>query len=87
MSKYDKFWEIAAAKMEEMTAVDDRRYATALIETGDVVVNMALAISAPDLHKRCCQETEKGGLTAEEMSSFPGLSCNFGQKMLQHIQR
>ena len=24
-SKSDKFWEIAAAKIEEMTAVDDRR--------------------------------------------------------------
>ena len=65
-SKYDKFWEIAAAKIEEMTAVDDRRHATASRETGDVVVNMALAISAHHLHKQCCQEVEKAGLTAEE---------------------
>ena len=71
-SKYDKFWEIAAAKIEEMTAVDDRRHATASIETGDVVVNKTLAISTPDLHKKCCQEAEKAGLTAEET---PSLSC------------
>ena len=69
-SKYDKFWKIAAAKIEGMTAVDDRRHATASIETVDVVVHMALAISAPDLHKKCCQEAEKAGLTDEEMPSL-----------------
>ena len=79
-SKYDKFWEILAAKIEEMTAADDRRHATASIETEDIVVNMALAISGPDLQKKCCQETEKAGLTAEETPSFPGLSCNLAKR-------
>ena len=45
---------IAAAKIEETTAADDQRHATASMETGDVVVNMALATSACDLHKKCC---------------------------------
>ena len=49
-SKYDTFWEIAAEKIEEITAVDDRRHATTSMETRDVVVNMALAISAPNPH-------------------------------------
>ena len=76
-SKYDKFWEIAAAKIEEMTALDDRRHATASIETGDVVLNMALAISAPDLHKKCCQEAERAGLTAEETLSLSWFKLQF----------
>ena len=53
-----------------MTTVDDRRHATALMETENVVVNMPLAISAPDLCKKCYQETEKAGLTAKEMLSL-----------------
>ena len=79
-SKYDKFWEIAAAKIEEMAAADGRRHATASIETGDVVVNMALAISALDLHKKCCQEAEKAGLRAGEMPSHSWFKLQFWPK-------
>ena len=79
-SKYDKFWEIAAAKIEEMTAVDDRRHAAASIEAGDVVVNMALAISALDLHKKCCQEAEKAGLRAGETPSHSWFNLQFWSK-------
>ena len=66
-SKYDTFWEIAASKIKEMTAVNDQRHATVSMKTGDVVVNMAVAISALDLHKKYCQGAEKAGLTAKEM--------------------
>ena len=79
-SKCDTFWEIAAAKIEEMTTVDDRRHATASMKTRDVVVNMTLAISAPDLHKKCCQEAEKAGLTAEEMPSLSWFKLQFWPK-------
>ena len=79
-SKYDKFWENAAPKIEEMTAVDDQRHRTVSVETGDVVVNMALAMSAPDLHKKCCQEAEKAGLTAEETPSLSWFKLQFWPK-------
>ena len=85
MSKYDTFLGTDAAKFEEMTAVDGQRHTRASMETGDVVVNMALAISASDLHKKCHQEAEKAGLRTRKCHHFPGLGCNFGQKMLQHI--
>ena len=58
-SEYNKFWDIAAAKIYEKTAQDDQRHATA----SRVVVNTALTISAPD------QKNWKAGLTAKEMSS------------------
>ena len=63
-----------------MTAVNDWRHATASMETGDLVVNMALVISAPDLHKKCFQEAEKAGLTAEEMPSLSWFKLQFCPK-------
>ena len=60
-----------------MTAVDDRRHATASAKTGEVVVNMALAITASDLYKKCYQEAEKAGLTAEEMLSLSWFKLQF----------
>ena len=54
-----------------MTEVNDRRHATALMETGDLVVNMALVISAPDLHKK---------LTAKEMPSLSWFKLQFCPK-------
>ena len=71
-SKYDEFWDTAAAKIKEMTKGDNLRHATVSMETGNVVVNLALAIYAPDLCTKCCQKTKKAGLTAKEMLS---LSC------------
>ena len=46
-----------------MTAVGNRRHATASMETGHVVVDMALDISSLNLHKKCHQEAQKAGLT------------------------
>ena len=63
-----------------MTAVDEWRHATASMEAGGVVVNMAFAISAPDLHKKYCQEAEKGGLTAKEMPSLSWFKLQFWPK-------
>ena len=47
-SKYDKFWDIAK-QLDELTAVYDRRHSEGFINTGEVAVNMAIAISARDL--------------------------------------
>ena len=44
------------------------------------MVNMALAISSPDLHKKCCLEAEKAGLTAEEMLSLSWFKPQFWPK-------
>ena len=67
--------------MDKSLAVDDWRHATASMETGDVVVNMALAISASDLHKKYCLEAEKVGLiTAEEMLSLSWFKLQFWPK-------
>ena len=79
-SKLDEFWEIAAAKIEKMTAVDDSRHAKVSTETRDVVVIMTLTISAPYLHKKYFQEAEKAGLTAEEMLSLPWFKLQFWPK-------
>ena len=56
------------------------RHATASMETEDVVVNMALAISTPDLDKKCCQEAQKAGLTAEEMPLLSWFKLQFWPK-------
>ena len=50
--KYEDFWEIVAAHIEDKTAVDDRRHASSTSE-GDVVVSMALALSYADLYRTC----------------------------------
>ena len=50
-NKFDKFWEISKNTVEELTTVDDRRHANGSTALGDIVLNMALAISAPDLYK------------------------------------
>ena len=63
-----------------MTTVDDLRHPTVSVETGNIAVNMALAISAPDLHKKCCQETDRAGLTAKEMLSFSWFKLQFWPK-------
>ena len=47
-----------------MTALDDRIHATASMKTIEVMVNVVLAISAPDLYKKFCQMIEKAGLNA-----------------------
>ena len=48
--KYDKFWDPMNQKLEEMQAVDDRWHSHSN-KDGLVVTNMAVAISAPDMHK------------------------------------
>ena len=52
--KYEDFWKIVAEYIEDKTAVDDRRHASSTGD-GDVVVNMALALSYADLYRTCCE--------------------------------
>ena len=54
--RYDDFWKIVATHIEK-TAVDDRRHSSSSGD-GDLVVNMALALSYADLHRTCKEIAE-----------------------------
>ena len=60
--KYDKFWDIAKQQLDELTAVNDRHHTEGFINTGEVVVNMAIVISARDLYEKIKAEGIKQGL-------------------------
>ena len=69
-SKYDQFWDIAQKTIDEMTAVNDRRHACGSSTSGEVAVNMALAISASDLFSKCKQAALDCNLTENDIPSF-----------------
>ena len=82
--KYDKFWDLVNQKLEEMEAVDDR-WNSHSNKDGLVVTNMAVAISAPDMHKNVriqslLQDSEKTKFQPCRHSSFI-----FCRKILSHI--
>ena len=52
-TNFDSFWDIAKNLIEELTAVDDRRHTQGSTTSGDIVVNMAIAISARNLYDKC----------------------------------
>ena len=47
--KMNEFWDTAKNILDEITAVDDRRHCEGYQNTGEVVVNMVIVISARDL--------------------------------------
>ena len=59
-SKFDVFWDICSKVLEELTAVNDHRHCPGSEETGEVVVNMAVTISAPTIYQKCETEALKG---------------------------
>ena len=50
--KFDSFWDIVDCEIREKTAIDDRRHGNCGGE-GDIVTNMALALSYADLYRTC----------------------------------
>ena len=48
-TKFNEFWDTAKNILDEITAVDDRRHCEGYQNTGEVVVNMVIVISARDL--------------------------------------
>ena len=48
-TKFNKFWGIAKNILNEIIVVDDRHHCEGSQNTGEVVVNMAIAISVRDL--------------------------------------
>ena len=68
---FDTFWDITERKIEELqaAAVDDRRLAQ-LKKDGDVVSNIALAISARDLYEQCCKTGGEKGISDNQLPSL-----------------
>ena len=50
--KYEKFWGVVAEYTDDRIAVDGRRHSSSS-EEGDIVVNMAKALSYVDLYRTC----------------------------------
>ena len=78
-SKFDQFWDICTTLIESLTAVDERRHAHGSTSTGDVIVNMAVAISARDLYNQCKTEALKT-LQEEEIPSLSWFRFQFWPK-------
>ena len=78
--KFQKFWDIAKEKISEMTAVDDRRHTQGSTLTGEVVVNMAIAISARDLYNQCKESAFSENLTDADIPSFSWFKFQFWPK-------
>ena len=76
--KFDQFWDICQKVISDLTAVDDRRHGPAS-ENGDVVVNMAVAISAPQLYDKCKIEALKT-LQEEDIPSLSWFKFQFWPK-------
>ena len=64
--KFDSFWNIVHDEIDEKTSVDDRRHSTATSD-GQIVVNMALALSYRNLYRTCKAIAE----TSEESVPVP----------------
>ena len=77
---FDTFWEVTENKLEELqaAAVDDRHHAT---ETDrEVVLNMALALSARDLYQQCVDQAKKENLLDEQIPSLSWFRFQFWPK-------
>ena len=79
-AKFDSFWDIAKNVIEELTAVDDRRHTQGSTTSGEVVVNMAIAISAHDLYDKCKNAYLKKQLPENEIPSFSWFKFQFWPK-------
>ena len=51
-TKFSKFWDIAKNILDEVTAVDNRHHCEGSQNSGEVVVNMSIAISARDSYEK-----------------------------------
>ena len=77
--RYDKFWDLVNWYLQEMQAVDDRRHSHSN-EDGLVVTNMAVAISTPDLYKKCKEAAIASGFGEDEILALPTFKFQFWPK-------
>ena len=54
--KFDEFWEVVAAFIEEKTAVNDRRHNNGDGE-GELILNLPMANSYADMYGQCIEMT------------------------------
>ena len=68
---FDVFWDITERKIEELqpAAMDDSQHAQ-VTKDGDVVSNLALAISTRDLYEECCKAGREKGLSDNQLTSL-----------------
>ena len=76
---FDKFWDICDKVLEELTAVDERRHSSE-DQDGDVIVNMAMAISAKDLHGKCKDAALNEGIQEDKIPSLSWFRLQFWPK-------
>ena len=78
---FDAFWDISERKIEELqaAAIDDRQH-TQVTKDGDVVSNLALAISARDLYEQCCKTGREKGLSDNQVPSLSWFRFQFWPK-------
>ena len=69
-TKFNKFWDIAKNILDEITTVDTWRCCEGSQNSGEVVVNMSIAISARDLYEKITKEALKQNLTESEIPSL-----------------
>ena len=81
ISKYDKFWDLVNQKLEKMQAVDDRWHSH-YNKDGLVVINMTVAISAPDLYKRCKDPAIASGFGEDKIPALSTFKFHFWPKDL-----
>ena len=81
-TKFDKFWDIAEDVIKELTAVNDRRHVHSSVSSGEVAVNMAVAISAGDLCEKCKISYLSKELPESEIPSFSWFKFQFWPKDL-----
>ena len=78
-SSFDMFWKFTEQKIEELTAVNDRRHSETT-ENGNVVVNLALALSVRDLYEKCKVYAIEKGVTEENIPSLSWFRFQFWPK-------
>ena len=69
-TKFDNFWHIAKNVTKELTAVDDRCHTQGSTTSGEIVVNMTIAISTCNLYDKCKNGYLKKQLPENEIPSF-----------------
>ena len=68
--------KLTEEKIEEMTAVNDRRHSETT-QSGDVIVNLALACSVRDLYQQCKANAIEKGVTEENIPSLSWFRFQF----------
>ena len=70
------FWKFPEQKTEELTTVNDRRHSE-MTENGNVIINLALALSVRDLYEKCKVYTIEKGVTEENIPSLSWFRFQF----------